>query len=717
MKRSYLLVLSICISLSVFAGKDYVKKGDKYMQAFKFEKAAAMYKKAADADANNVVAWEKLGRAFVLSGDNTSAEAIYKILSENPSASPVNKFYYAQQLRLAGKYEEAGAAYKAYAAAQPNDPRATEFKNFATDVKPLTADNKSYELFILPDNSDASEIGPAYNAGTLVFASNRGHGQEGAIDYWTGRGFYDLYEQRSAGAGDSVVPAKLKGKVNRRFNDGPATFTRDGREMIYTSANYKAKSRDGYRKLGLYHADYDFNKKKWVNIKPLSLNNSEYNVTHPALSKDGTRLFFVSDMPGSIGETDIYVSVKNGNNWEQPVNLGKDVNTSGSELFPFIADDGTLFFSSDSRVGLGGLDIYSATLNGTKWGNVQNLGAGANSVGDDLGYVSDETGKNGFIVSERAGGVGGDDIYKFRRLTEPVCGTVADAKTKTTIEGVTIVATSFTGDRHKIPTDSKGNFCLNLQPGMEYTFEAVKDGYAADTSNMLVKQTGNGRKIINLTPRGGIDLVVDVADKDGSMVDGATAFIVNKKTGETIKQKTDSTGKLKFDLYKDQEYELRIAKKGRDGAYTKFVKTISTMGFTTSQKINETAELDFKEGVSFDLPNVYFDYNSAVIKPEAAKELNKVAEVMIKFPEVQIELSAHTDSRGKAQINMVLSAQRAKACVDYLAAKGVDKTHIIAIGYGEEKPRNRCVDEVEPPCNDKEHAINRRTEFKVVRFD
>ncbi len=688
------------------------------MQAFKFEKAAAMYKKAADADANNVVAWEKLGRAFVLSGDNTSAEAIYKTLSDNPAATPINKFYYAQQLRLAGKYDEAGAAYKAYAAAQPNDPRAIEFKSFSDDVKPLTADKKSYELYILPDNSDASEIGPAYNAGTLVFASNRGHGQGVAtVDFWTGRGYYDLYEQRSAGAGDSVVPAKLKGKVNRRFNDGPATFTRDGKEMIYTSANYKAKSKDGYRKLGLYHADYDFNKKKWINIKPLSFNNSEYNVTHPSLSKDGTRLFFVSDMPGTIGETDIYVSVKNGSSWEQPVNLGKEVNTSGTEMFPFIADDGTLFFSSDSRVGLGGLDIYSATLNGNKWGNVQNLGAGANSVGDDLGYVSDETGRNGFIVSERAGGVGGDDIYKFKRFTEPVCGTVADAKSKSIVEGALIVATSTTGDQHKIPTDSKGNFCLNLQPGQEYRFEAIKDGYAGDTSTMYVNQARNARKIINLTPRGGIDLIVDVSDKDGLMVDGATAFIVNKKTGETIKQKTDSTGKLKFDLYKDQEYELRVAKKGRDGAYTKFVKTISTMGFTTSQKLTETAELDFKDGISFDLPNVYFDYNSAVIKPEAAKELDKVADVMKKFPEVQIELSAHTDSRGKAQINMVLSAQRAKGCVDYLQSKGVDITHIIAIGEGEGKPRNRCVDEVEPPCNDKEHAINRRTEFKVVKFD
>jgi outer membrane protein OmpA-like peptidoglycan-associated protein len=140
------------------------------------------------------------------------------------------------------------------------------------------------------------------------------------------------------------------------------------------------------------------------------------------------------------------------------------------------------------------------------------------------------------------------------------------------------------------------------------------------------------------------------------------------------------------------------------------------MGFTANTQLNENARLSlYDSSLVFDLPNVYFDYNSAVIKPAAAKELDKVARVMNAFPEVQVELSAHTDSRGAATVNMVMSAKRAKACVDYLVSKGVDQTHIIAIGYGEEKIRNRCKDEV--PCSDKEHAVNRRTEFRVVKFD
>ncbi len=715
MNRSFIFICLLFVSLTALAQKDFVQKGDKFMHAFKFEKAAKMYKKAADADANNIAAWEKLGMAFVMLQDNASAEAIYKTLSSNPKAAPINKFYYAQQLRMEGKYKEADEAYKAFAEAVPNDPRAMEFKNFARDVEPLTQDFKTYELNILPDNSPASEIGPAYDAGKLVFASNRGNGASG--DYGTGMGYYDLYEQRSAGTGDSVIPAKLKGKVNKRFNDGPATFSTDGKEMIYSAANYKGKSKTGIRMTGLYHADFNAAKNKWINIKPLNINNPEYNVTHPALSKDGTRLFFVSDMPGGLGESDVYMSVKNGDKWEQPVNLGKDVNTAGAEMFPFIADDGTLYFSSDSRVGLGGLDIYSATQAGGKWSNIQNLGFGVNTSGDDLSYVSDETGKNGFIASQRSGGVGGDDIYKFKRLAEPVCGTVADAKTKNVIEGAFVTATNANGDQHRIHTDAKGNFCFNLQPGTEYKLVTAKDGYTAEPTTMYVNQTRNARQIISMEPHGGIEFSLDVTQKDGGALEGAVAFLINKSTGEVQQRRSDSTGQVKFDLYKDQEYELKVAKRSRDGAYDKFVKTISTMGFTPSQKLSEKAELTFNQSVAFDLPNVFFDYNSFAIKPAAAKELDKIAEVMNKFPEVQIELSAHTDSRGKSTINMVLSAQRAKACVDYLASKGVNKTHIIAIGYGEEKIRNRCVDDVEPACTDKEHSYNRRTEFKVVKFD
>ena len=717
--RLLIPVLLLFFTGGLSAQNKFVKKGDKLMHRFNFERAAAMYKKAADADLTNTEALEKLGNAFIASGDYKSAESVYQTLVANPQSKPVCKFTYGQILCINGKYPEAAKAYAEFVLAAPNDPRATEFKNFAEAIVPLQTDDKSYQLATLPENTAASELGPTYNAGKLMFASNRGKGSAVRMtDAWTGKVYYDLYEQRSAAAGDSVVPAKLKGKVNKRLNEGPATFSRDGMEMIFTRTNYGVKGTDGVQRLGLYHANYDTKRKKWINVRPLPFNSSEYNVAHPALSKDGRRLYFISDMPGGLGETDIYVSIRNAFTWEQPVPLGKEVNTVGREMFPFIADDGTLFFSTDTRVGLGGLDIYYTRAMGNKWGTVQNAGAGINTAADDFGYVSDETGKNGYMVSDRSGGAGSDDIYKFVRLTEPVCGTVVDAKTKNAVQGAQVTATSYSMDMRRGISDTKGSFCMGLQPGQEYEVEAVADGYAKYSNSWQVRSNKNDRKVIELQPKGGIDLTVDVSEKNGTALDGATAFLINKTTGEITQQKSDSTGKVKFDLFKDQEYELKVVKKtmGQDGLYDKFIKTISTMGFAPNTKVNENAQLTFYEkSVVFDLPNVYFDYNSAVIKPAAAAELDKVAKVMNAFPDVQVELSAHTDVRGSASANMVMSAKRAQACVDYLVSKGVNITHLIAIGYGEERIRNKCKEHI--TCTEKEHAVNRRTEFRVVKFE
>ncbi|HRG89434.1 MAG TPA: hypothetical protein PLW44_10470, partial [Chitinophagales bacterium] len=293
---------------SLHAQNVFVKKGDKLMRRHNFKRAAAMYSKAADADINNLDAREKLGNALIASADYDSAIAVYKSLADNPLSKAQCLFTYAQLLRVQGKYAEADSAYKAFAVKAPDDPRAIELRNFGNDIQPLLTDTKNYEFATLPENTANSEIGPAYNAGKLVFVSNRGKGNAiRMVDSWTGKGYYDLYEQRGAAAGDSVVPAKLKGKVNKRLNEGPATFSRDGKEMIFTRTNYGVKGADGIMHLGLYRADYDEKKNKWVNIRPLPFNSSEYNVAHPTLSKDGHRLYFVSDMPGGLGETDIYV--------------------------------------------------------------------------------------------------------------------------------------------------------------------------------------------------------------------------------------------------------------------------------------------------------------------------------------------------------------------------------------------------------------------------
>ncbi|MBK8657807.1 MAG: OmpA family protein [Bacteroidetes bacterium] len=194
--------------------------------------------------------------------------------------------------------------------------------------------------------------------------------------------------------------------------------------------------------------------------------------------------------------------------------------------------------------------------------------------------------------------------------------------------------------------------------------------------------------------------------------------MVNKRTGEVVQGTTDANGVVKFDLYKDQEYDVKVVKRSanKDSVYTKFVKAISTLGYKPSQRVEEKVELAIYDAkYAFDLPNIFFDYNKFDLNNRAKAELDKVVKVMEEFPDVEIELSAHTDSRGSSNSNLQLSAMRAQACVTYLESRNVNLTKLIAVGFGEMKIRNKCIDYV--PCTDQEHAQNRRIEFKVLKFD
>ncbi|MBK8657808.1 MAG: PD40 domain-containing protein [Bacteroidetes bacterium] len=520
-----LSLLACCFHYTLEAQPNYVAKGDKWMSLFQFEKAASFYKKAADLDANNITAWDKLGQAFVMNADLQSAEAIYKVLSENPLSSHEAKFRYAQILRSNGKYEEAQKVYDSFAKAMPYDTRSTEFLNFSEQLQNLSQDLKNYELVSIPENSVASEIGPAYLNGNLTFSSNRkGNNAVKITDNWSQRPYYDVFTMEQTSTGEVAEPFKAKGKVNRRLNEGPATFSADGKWMIFTRSNYKKKGEDGIRKLGLYSATYDDHKHRWVNIQPLPFNSSEFNNAHPSLSQDGSKLFFTSDMPGGQGETDIYMSIRNGSTWENPINLGKEVNTAGREMFPFVSELNNLFFASDAHIGLGGLDILSATWENGKWGNVLNPGVPLNSSSDDFGYVCNATGKEGYLVSNRPGGIGSDDIYKFTKRSESICGKVIDAKTKKVIENVIVKAQSADGLKTGSKTNQNGSYCLQLPVEKEFSVTTAAEGYATYEGKLSAMAFGNPAQDIFLFPVGGIDLIVDVADVNGAKISNANAF-------------------------------------------------------------------------------------------------------------------------------------------------------------------------------------------------
>jgi outer membrane protein OmpA-like peptidoglycan-associated protein/tetratricopeptide (TPR) repeat protein len=717
----------IAIAGTVWSQSAAVERGDRNFKHFDFAMAADKYKTASDKAPNDIQIKEKLARSYEMMEDHVNAELIYGQLVKINTSAIIDRLYYGMELRANGKYDEAAKAFNSYDQAVIDDSRAKELSGNADKMKVLAIDNKIYQVNNLQDqNSPASEMGVAFFKDGILFSSNRGVDHSVIrTDMWTNRRFYDLYT--SGRQGDKLsAPVKVKGtKLDRRFHEGPAVVSADGKELFFTRSNYKGlaarRSEDKTVKLKIMHADWNDTKSKWVNIKELSIDNDQYSVAHPALSKDGKRLYFISDMPGGLGETDLYVSYRDmSNTWGPAINLGPGVNTKGRELFPFIADDGTLYFSTDSRTGLGGLDIYSATFVNGMWGNVQNLGAPINTNSDDFGFIVQSNNVDGYFISNRPGGKGDDDIYKFKKIGVTLCGSVVDAISKAVLSGAIVKLSDANSVIATKAADDKGQFCFPVLPNIVYKLTAAQKDYEANSSS-APGTNGNQVVQIPLSKLGGIDLNTCVKQAGAGTLVGATVELTNKATGAQKTCTITADCKCKFDLEANSDYTLCAYKKSDNakGSYDRPCIDITTKGKVAPASIYENLEMTYlEENMVIKIDNLYYDVNKWNIRPDAAVELDKLVSLMQSFPNMEIELSSHTDCRGSIKFNDDLSAKRAKSCVEYLVAHGIAANRMIAVGYGERKLVNNCACEgnVKSTCTDEQHQQNRRTEFKILKL-
>lgn len=712
-------------------------RGDRLFKKFAFPEAAAEYKAALKKDENNIEAKEKLVRTYLILNDYVNAEPILESLANMPNAKANNKLLYGFALRANKKYKEADAVFNEYALLNPGDARAAELANGLATVEELQKDNGTHTIQLEKSvNSDASDFGVAYyKDNSIVFSSNKGINPfVGRTDNWTDRKYYDLFVAKDG----KVKPLDHSKEIKTKYHEGPVTFNSDFSEMILTRDNWlkgkTGKSKDKVVKLKLYTSKYDSVKGTWGKASELPFNSSEYSVGHPSLSKDGKRLYFVSDMPGGLGETDLYVSYKETSGWGTPTNLGKGINTPGREMFPYISNDGTLYFASDSRTGLGALDVYSATFANGEWGNVTNLGTPINSEADDFNYVLDANGKAGYFTSNRTGGAGDDDIYTFQRNGVKICGVVVDAETNLPLQDAKVNMLLVDTKIASKTTDAKGNFCFTADPGKEYKFEASKETYETNSTSIKValsnpnftiplspvkekpaevvekeKETAPALNVVE--PSKGVTLVVCVKERGKGNLAGASVEVEDKATGAKKTCVTGADCKCSFVVEPNKEYFISAFKDG----YSTATKTINTKGEKVgSIKYVELTLDQLREGLTVRLDNIYYDLDKWNIRPDAAKELNNLVNILNKYPAMQIELSSHTDSRASDEYNLILSAKRALSCVEYLQSKGIDMKRILAVGYGETHLTNKCSNGVK--CTSAEHQQNRRTEFKILKM-
>jgi peptidoglycan-associated lipoprotein len=637
--RNFSVIGAACsvVLLSGCATSGSMTKADKRFAKGEYEPAIGLYKTDVAKGKGASSANFRIGEAYRLSNRLDQAEPFYKAALDGGLRNADLAFRYAEALRANGKLDEAATQFTTYAQSGANRTLATRAEasaKSATASKALVGASPTYDVMPLDAvNSPDDEFSTARlpGSGELVFAS----GREGKTYLGNGEKFLSLYAQKfdDPTAMTGGTARKLEPIFNNtKEHQASATYTPDGKTMVFARSNDGSKK--GYRSVDLWISYY--RNGAWVEPILANINDRTADDFSPAFAPDGTTLYFASSRKSGLGGNDIYKATLGPNGRFSPAeNLGEGVNTVGNDNFPGVAPDGTLYFSSDGQPGFGKLDIFKY-----QGGRVTNLGAGINSAGDD--FAPFFTGPDlGVFSSNRAGGKGSDDLYTFKKkarklVTFYVDGTVLerDGKTGATApvpnENVTITGGS--GRKLDVLTGPDGKFTTKLDSAQTYALVTDRPGY--------------------FTARG-------------------TVSTVDRYPAQ--------------DALPQQQNDIRLP---------------VTL---TLNKIVVNRAIEVKD--------IFYDYDKSAIRADAALRLDTLVQTLQDNPKINIELSSHTDQRGKDAYNLKLSQQRAEAAVAYIVSKGVAKSRITAKGYGETRPI------VKDAKTEADYQRNRRTEFKVTRID
>jgi outer membrane protein OmpA-like peptidoglycan-associated protein/tetratricopeptide (TPR) repeat protein len=636
MKNIFTFIALTFLSITTIDAQDKSsKKADKQFSKLEFVKAAESYKKLINNGKSSDYVVAQLAECYYNIFNTVEAEKWYATLAED-SSDPDIIFKYSQMLKANGKYKLSNKWMNKFVELRPADNRATSFLKNPNYLPKIISKGKRFNVQNLDINSEYSDFGGALNNNKLYITSSRntvglfdlGRWITQRISYgWNNEPYLDIYSFDVTDSGSYLNEDYLGSNINTKYHEGLASFDNEGnmyisRESFYENEYVKDPESNNITSLiGIYKIS-----KGEKNVVALNINSVEYSVKNPSISSDGKTLYFSSDMPGGFGNFDIYRGdIDENGNINNVENLGQKVNTEGQEMFPFIGDKNNLYFSSDSQLGLGGLDVFFTKEVDGKWASVRNVGIPVNSNADDFAFSMNEATGEGFVSSNRSGGKGSDDIYSIKRLI-PICdvlltANVMDAKTKLGIDSAT----------------------------------------------------------------------TSISDKEGN--------IASTKT-------SSNEGVSEFMLVCDEAGKLIVSKEGYNSKIVDL--KMSSEEFTSINVMLDPIE-KIIVAEKIELNAIYFDFDKSNIKAEAAFELDKLVQIMNKYPEMTVSIESHTDSKGPSSYNQRLSERRAKTTSQYVISKGIDSSRLSSAGKGESSPVVDCTN-----CSKDEDQLNRRSEFIIT---
>ncbi len=695
-----------------------VNRANKFYDNLAYAKAIEKYEKLNVTEHLSDSVKGLLGEAYLKVNQPEQSE---QVLSSVPVDHLSNDqlFMYVQALKYNGKYAKADSMMVEYEKRDVDDSRTQELLNSLPSIEKILATER-YLIEDVDINSTESDFGPFLLNDELYFSSARD------LDYiikrnyaWKDAPYLNILASKVKENSFSN-PKVFSSHMRSMYHDGPVCFSADGQELFITrnkvhtfiaSVTNKQKT---YNTLNIVYSQ-KMNDGTWSDPVELPFNNDAYSCAHAFLTEDGKRLYFASDMPGGIGQTDLYYVDRNGTEWGTPVNLGEDINTEDNEMFPFEDAKGKLYFSSNGHLGLGGLDVYVAEYRNGKY-TVKNMGYPLNTSQDDFSIFMEKDGEHGYFSSNREGGKGDDDIYRFTVLEEvpfkkPLTVKLIDKNTRQILPNAKVVFQTSGGNLlSDAISNTKGEVTLELEPVAEIIAEANLDEYYPYKETFTLNEENNEILLeLEKRPFWGIYGSV-LLTPDNTPIPNVT-LAIQSQNNELTSVESDENGVFRTLLDEDSSYQLVFTKKG---FFTKRVAYSTTGRDTGYVNVNEFMELEMKEarvGESIEI-RILYDLGKWNIREDAAEELDDMIQFLKDNPEIKIELGSHTDSRGSASYNQKLSQKRAESAVSYMVERGVDSHRIVAKGYGETRLKNHCADGVS--CSEEEHQANRRSEVTII---
>ena len=595
--------------------------------------------------------------------------------------------------------------------------------------------HKFYNVQNLDVNTEYAEFGVTFYKGNQVlFASSmKDRTIKRSERGYNRMEFLQFYKGKIKKDGQIINVTRFSSEKFNIFNESDITFAKDGKTIYFTFNNYVNNK---YRKnflfsmtkkhiLNIFKATISENGVV-SNLSPLPFNGKNYSISHPRLSPDGKTLFFISDMEGSYGGTDIYkVSILSDGSYSTPENLGLKINTPGNEMFPFLNNDNTFYFSSDGHHGKGGLDIFSSKLVNDKFSQVENLDQ-LNYTDDDFAFVINEELNVGYFSSVREANKGDADIFSFNvkpiGCNQSIAGVIKNKRTGRVLANAEVQL--FLNNKRIETSISNENGVYNFANICEatYTINAFKTDYVQKEKKHIASKVKGGTTEINfnLEPINCNQTIAGVVRNQKTNRVLANADVLLMKDSivlEKIITITDGSFKFKELLDCDSKYTIIVRHVDYEPRSNE-IKTDAEISKenhvnTELKKIQVDEEFISKNGVILIKTGpISFDLNKSNVIDDVAFELKKVVRIMKENPNIKVELNSHTDSRALDDYNMRLSNARAKASINYIISQGINPSRISGKGYGETRLINKCSNGIK--CTNAEHEENKRTEFIVI---